>query len=283
MDKYTDFINQIPKEAMKGVERRYSSDVALFKPKTYISGVLMHSSDYHIIIPTVAPPDTYINGRLETLDAGKFVSFNPGDSIMCTESRPTTQYKTLLIKPELVGRVALEMDFTGDVRFQKHQNAFSGDLLHAVSLFERETVRYDQLNLMLDCIGMQIAALMLREFKTNIRKYSVSSPNIDSYVKIAVEYMREFYSANITIDDICGEINITPFHFIRVFKEKTGLSPHQYLINIRLEKAAELLRSRQYSVTETGRLCGFVNLSHFSRTFKQKTGQSPKEFEKHYY
>jgi AraC family transcriptional regulator len=279
LEKYTDFINQIPQEAMKGVERRYSSDVALFKPKTYISGVLMHSSDYHIIIPTVAPPDTYINGRLHSLEAGKFVNFNPGDSIMCAEPRPTTPYKTLLIKPELVSRIAGEMDFTGEVRFLKHQNTFSIDLLHAISMFDRETDRPDQLNLLLDCIGTQIIALMLREFKTNIRKYPASSPNIDSYVNIAIEYMREFFSANLTIEDICDEIGISPFHFIREFKRKTGFSPHQFLISIRIEKAAELLRSRQYSVMEAGRLCGFVNLSHFSRTFKQKTGKSPKDYE----
>lgn len=268
---------------MRGVERRFGSDVALFKPKTYIAGILMHSTDYHIIVPTVAPPDTYINGRLETLGVGKFISFNPGDSIMCADSRPTTQYQTLLIKPELVGRIAGEMDCSGDVKFLKHQNAFSRDLLHAISLFDRETERPDKLNLMLDCIGMQITALMLREFKTNIKKYPVHSPNIDSYINISIEYMRTFYSANITIEDICSEINVSPFHFIRVFKAKTGLSPHQYLINIRIEKAAELLKSRQYSVLETGRLCGFVNLSHFSRTFKQKTGRSPKDFEKRSY
>jgi hypothetical protein len=73
------------------------------------------------------------------MEAGKFVSFNPGDSVMCAQSRPTKQYQALLIKPELVGRIAAEMDFEGEVRFLKPQNAFSADLLQAIGSLDRET------------------------------------------------------------------------------------------------------------------------------------------------
>jgi hypothetical protein len=236
LDKYADFMSQIPADVMRGVERRFCSDVAIFKPETYVSGVLMHSSDYHIIVPVTAPPDTYINGRLVSMEAGKFVSFNPGDSVMCAQSRPTKQYQALLIKPELVGRIAAEMDFEGEVRFLKPQNAFSADLLQAIGSLDRETGRKEQSNLMLDCIGIQIAALMLREFKTNIRKYAFNSPDLGSNVHIAVEYMREYYSGNITLEEICREINQSQFHIIRVFKRETGISPHQYLMNIRIER-----------------------------------------------
>ncbi len=270
MDKYADFMSQIPTDVMRGVERRFCSEVAIFKPKTYVTGVLMHSSDYHVIVPASAPPDTYINGRLVSMEAGKFVSFNPGDSVMCAQSRPTKQYQALLIKPELVGRIAAEMDFEGEVRFLKPQNAFSADLLQAINAFDREAGREERLDLMLDCIGIQIAALDAAGIQNKHSEYAVDSPDLGSYVHTAVAYMREFYSANITLEDICREINVSPFHFVRVFKQKTGVSPHQYLMNIRIEKAAKLLRSRRYSVTEAGRLCGFVNLSHFSKTFKQK-------------
>jgi AraC family transcriptional regulator len=103
---------------------------------------------------------------------------------------------------------------------------------------------------------------------------------MDTYIDTAIEYIQTFFSANITIDDICGEINVSPFHFIRTFKQKIGVSPHQYLLNIRIEKAKELLCMRQHSVAETAMLCGFLSLPHFSSTFKTATGYSPSEYKK---
>ncbi len=278
MDKFADFMNQIPSEIMQTVERRLCSDVAVFKPKTYVSGVEMHSTDYHIIISEDPPPDTYINNRLCRFDTGNITVFNPDDSVLCKESQTVKQYISLLIKPELLSRIANEMDLPGDVRFSHVQKSFSHELLRSIRAFTAETERPDSFTLMLDCMGVQIGALMLRELKSNLRKYSLASPYSKSYIDIAISYMHEYLSANITMDDICKEVNLSPFHFIRIFREKTGLSPHQYLLKLRIDKASELLLSRIYSVSETARICGFINLSHFSKTFRQMTGRSPMDF-----
>lgn len=277
MNKYSDFMKQIPADIIHNVDYRLCNDVALFKPQVYITGTEMYSADYHIIIPSVCPPDTYVNGRLVYLSSGKIITFNPGDSILCKKHQPTKQYLSLLIKPELMGRIAQEMDFSGEVRFLSVQHPFSRELLYAIQLFDKETMRDDNIALMLDCMATQIVVMILREFKTNLKKYPAHAPGAN-YVKSAIDYMREYYSANITINDICSEINISPYHFIRVFREKTGFSPHQYLKSIRMEKAVELLRSRQFSVAETARLCGFINVSHFSKAFKDTTGKSPKDY-----
>jgi transcriptional regulator GlxA family with amidase domain len=156
------------------------------------------------------------------------------------------------------------------------------DLMHAIRSFDKESKHPDSLPLMLDCLSVQIAALLLREFRTNHRKFSAAPPDGRNYVNLAVEYMQTFFSSNIDIDDICREINVSPFHFIRTFKQKTGYSPHQFLLNVRIKKAEELLRTGQYSVSETAMLCGFVSLPHFSNTFKRLTGYSPKAYCKFY-
>jgi AraC family transcriptional regulator len=257
--------------------------VAVFKPDVYISGIEMCSFDYHIIIPDAPPPDTYINGKLYSFDASEHVIFNPGDSILCAESRNTKQYLSLLIKPELLNRIAGEMDLSGDVRFCHRQRPVSHELLYAIKRFETESKRPDSFLLMLDCIGVQISALILRESKSNLKKNPFPPAYGKSYIDNAISYMNEYYNANITIDDICEEINISPFHFIRAFRKQTGLTPHRYLLNLRIEKAAEMLQGRNFSIAETARMCGFVNLSRFSKAFKQMTGRSPKDYRKHYF
>lgn len=79
---------------------------------------------------------------------------------------------------------------------------------------------------------------------------------------MAIEYMQTFFSSNITIEDVCCEINMSTFHFIRSFKKKMGVSPYQYLLMLRINKAEEVLATGNYSVSETASLCGFGNPSH---------------------
>lgn len=281
MNRYSDFMDQIPDKIMQYVEKRLCSNVALFKPSTYVTGITMHSNDFHIIIPSATPPETYINNRLKSFDTGKIIAVNPGETILCHKALPTKQYFHLLIKPELINRAAQEMDISSSIRFLKPQNPFSKELVQTIRRFDIESQRIDKITLLLDCLATQIVVMLLREFKINSKR-KVCLPDSDAYIDLAIEYMETFFSSNISIEDICNEINVSPFHFIRIFKQKTGISPHQYLVNIRIRKAKELLCTRQYSIAEVALLCGFISLPHFSNTFKVITGHSPSEYRKLY-
>lgn len=85
---------------------------------------------------------------------------------------------------------------------------------------------------------------------------------------------------NIAIFDICNLMYLSPDYFKRVFKEHTGRTPRQYLIDIRLEKAKEPLRTKKISIEDTARLCGFVNAGYFAVTFQRSTHLSPSEYRK---
>ncbi len=281
MDKYDDFVTQLPDAVRQETEAYMLSDVALFRPKAYITQPL-HSVDYHFVISSAPPPDSYVNGRLVHLDPGKIMTVNPGDVIYCVKERPCKPFLSMLIKPELMGKIAREMGCKEEVQFLKLQNPFSGELLRAIQCLDKESMRPDCLRLMMDCLSIQIITQVLREFKTNLKQVPARSPDSDVYIALAIEYMRVFYCANISIGDICGEINLSPFHFIRVFKKKTGVSPHQYLLGIRMEKAQELLRLGQHSVAEVAVLCGFVSLPHFSSAYKTITGNTPARYKKQF-
>lgn len=276
---FTHFTDHIPENIIREVEKYIASKIALFKPTIFLLEPLQ-AVDFHIIIPNTTPPDAYINGQLKSFERGKMVILNPGETMVCTASPPTGPYYSLLIKPDLINRVAREMGCSDGARFLRLINPFSLEIIQAIKRFDQETKHPESFTLMLDCMGIQISALLLRELKTNLKKYPVHSPDHKAYVNIAIDYMQTFYSANISIHDICREINVSPFHFIRSFKKKTGLTPHQYLLNVRIQKAQELLKSGQYSVSETAELCGFVSLPHFSNIFKKITGRSPSAYRK---
>ncbi len=275
--KFSHFLNQIPENISQKVETHLASELALFKP-TMILPDPLYTIDYHVIITSIPLPDAYLEGQLKSFDRGKIVVLNPGNTFISTETMPTKQYYSLLIKPDLINRVAEEMGISSEVSFLDLQNPYSMDLMQAIRNLDKECKHPDSFPLMFDCISVQIAALLLREFRTNRinkRQFSTASSDGGNYVNVAIDYIHTFFSSNIDIEDICREINVSPFHFIRSFKQKTGYSPHQYLLNVRIEKAQELLRAGEYSVSEVAMLCGFVSLPHFSNTFKRLVGHPP--------
>lgn len=94
----------------------------------------------------------------------------------------------------------------------------------------------------------------------------------------AVEYMHAHVSKDISLHGIAGAAGLSPFHFSRMFKRSSGLTPHQYLIRLRLERAKDLLLGTQHSVAEIALESGFCDQSHFAMHFKRVYGITPRAF-----
>jgi AraC-like DNA-binding protein len=73
-------------------------------------------------------------------------------------------------------------------------------------------------------------------------------------------------------------VQLSPFHFLRLFSTVLGVTPHQYLVRARLRRAARLLIETQQSVTNIALEAGFADLSNFVRTFHRAAGVSPGHF-----
>jgi AraC family transcriptional regulator len=78
--------------------------------------------------------------------------------------------------------------------------------------------------------------------------------------------------------DLANSVGLSPYHFLRVFRARTGTTPHQYLIGARLRLAVKLLLDTQRSVTEIGYDVGFQDLSNFANTFRRVVGCSPRAY-----
>lgn len=82
----------------------------------------------------------------------------------------------------------------------------------------------------------------------------------------------------ITLDDSAGQAGISPFHFLRLFSEVLGVTPHQYLVRSRLRHAARRLAYDDSPITDIAYDVGFADLSNFVRTFHRAAGASPMRF-----
>ncbi|MBF2028326.1 MAG: helix-turn-helix transcriptional regulator [Oscillatoriales cyanobacterium C42_A2020_001] len=94
----------------------------------------------------------------------------------------------------------------------------------------------------------------------------------------AIEYINEHLSEDISLAAIAAHLGMSQYYFCRLFKQSLGITPHQYLIQQRVERAKQLLKRRELNITEIALECGFVDQSHLAKSFRQYTGISPKQF-----
>lgn len=98
------------------------------------------------------------------------------------------------------------------------------------------------------------------------------------WINRVVEYIRLHYMDGITIRDLVKQTGLNRSHFSRAFTARLGVSPHQYLTNIRMEKALDMLKTDGYSITEIGLSLGFPDLYSFTRSFRNHFGVPPSHY-----
>ena len=101
-------------------------------------------------------------------------------------------------------------------------------------------------------------------------------------VEKALEHMNQNFHKTIKLDDVAKLVNMTPASFSRFFKQRTGISFIDSLLELRLGHSSRQLIDTTHSIAEIAYNCGFNNISNFNRLFKKKKGCTPKEFRENY-
>ena len=130
-----------------------------------------------------------------------------------------------------------------------------------------------------ESMATALAAHFLRNYSTRKHSLPEYEDGLPKYkLKQALEYMNVHLSENISLATIADELGISQYYFCRLFKQSTGMTPHAYLIQQRVERSKQLLRLKEYSMLDIAIECGFANPSHFAKWFRRYTGISPKQF-----
>jgi AraC-like DNA-binding protein/KaiC/GvpD/RAD55 family RecA-like ATPase len=117
----------------------------------------------------------------------------------------------------------------------------------------------------------------LESIKVKILKLEKS----DKYapvIKEAIKFLENNYNKDLSLSDIAKAVNLSPSHFNRLFKENTGYSCINYLTNLRIKKAEQLLKNVKYNVSEVAYKVGYTDPLYFSRIFKKYIGVSPIDY-----
>ncbi|WP_433654614.1 helix-turn-helix domain-containing protein [Nocardia sp. CA-128927] len=97
----------------------------------------------------------------------------------------------------------------------------------------------------------------------------------DTRIRAATAMMRERLADSITLADLGAEVHLSSFHFVRVFKKATGVTPYQYLTRLRIDEAKRLLRHTDLTIDQVAGRCGFASSGALSTAFLRHTGARP--------
>lgn len=120
-----------------------------------------------------------------------------------------------------------------------------------------------------------------------LRNYSTQTPLLRDYIgglsQYQLQQVRDFILSHLDQDiqlaDLAQTVSMSRYYFIKLFKQSTGFTPHQYLLQQRIHRAKELLaQQRGIAIVEVALQCGFSNQSHFTRLFRQLVGTTPKVY-----
>lgn len=98
------------------------------------------------------------------------------------------------------------------------------------------------------------------------------------HVNNAIKYIQLHYKESITVEQIAKVIGLNRSHLYKLFIRYTKTSPREYLLNLRLEQACNLLKESNLSISKIAFSCGFNDAYYFSRLFKEKKSESPTEY-----
>ncbi|MBQ7956139.1 MAG: helix-turn-helix domain-containing protein [Lachnospiraceae bacterium] len=248
-----------------------------------------HSHDYPELAYILSGKGKYrIDDVVYDVAEGDLLILNPGtkhQAIFCDGENPTTEFfvgftdvKIGDYEPNEIPRPGGQAVFhtKGDLRQKLFKICASMGAENAVL----RQGRY----FMLKSYLMQMILLIVREQTEPVEVktgYSFESVNKKYVVEQIVSYFEDHYAEKISLDQIAENMYLSPFYISKIFKSETGDAPIRHLINIRLEKAKELLeKGWGGSIQEVAAEVGYDDAYHFSKLFKKRYGMSPSQVKK---
>jgi YesN/AraC family two-component response regulator len=105
--------------------------------------------------------------------------------------------------------------------------------------------------------------------------HDVDSAPGDYRINRVTRYISTHYAEKLTVKDLARQVNLDEVYFGALFKSGTGLTVHQYMTRVRVQKAEALLQTGDYKIHQVAELCGFSDIFHFYKSFKALRGFPP--------
>jgi AraC family transcriptional regulator len=202
--------------------------------------------------------------------SGYFRWDDPGEVIM------------FILDPQLLQQTALEIDRLNSNKVELLPTLYIQDsTLEAIARSFHHEIQNNNLGskLYLEALANLLMVHMLRN-------YCAFTPKLQTYtgglspkkLKQAINYIQENLHQDLRLTAIAQELDMTQSYFCTLFKQSTGITPHQYVLQQRIEQAKQLLEQSDMEISEISVKCGFASQSHFTKHFHRFAKITPKVY-----
>ena len=186
----------------------------------------------------------------------------------------------ICLKPELIQYVAEVSDIDSN-RFELvHGFGQQDSQLHQIGMLLFAELRSGGMmgQLYVESLTQALVIHLLRHYSTLTQP--ITSPNSHStypQMQQAIDYIHAHLNRGLSLVELANVVNISPTYFATLFKQTMGISPHQYVIQQRVERAKVMLSKTDLAIADIALKVGFSSQSHLTQQFKRLTGITPKQ------
>lgn len=212
------------------------------------------------------------------------ISIQPALKPVRWESDMPLSFEVMCLEPDFLHKVAQEaFDISASEIQLKAVNRQRDPLITDLAeMLSRESLNSDSASsLLAESAAMQLAVHLVRHYteRSSPQERLERPARPHRAVVRASEFIHDNYARGLRLADIAAAAHLSPFHLIRMFRKSTGKTPHQYLIQVRVNMARSLLSAGagSGSLADIAAAVGFVDQSHLTRHFKRVLGLTPKQ------
>ncbi len=190
------------------------------------------------------------------------------------------EFTLLFLEPALITRTADELNVPDRVEILPHF-AQPDPLIYQIGLALKSQLESNEWanKLYVESAASMLAVHLLQHYctrKHTIEKYTGGLPNYK--LRQVVDYINAHLDHNLGLASLAELVQMSHYHFGRLFKQSTGVTPYQYLIECRLERAKSLLVNTDSSIAEIAKRTGFSSHSHLTRLFCKHLSVTPHQY-----
>jgi AraC family transcriptional regulator len=243
-----------------------------------------HRHQMHIL--TMVTSGTPINQAIDGHSQRNLVGHNnafilPAGAVHRCDWQRDIEFMFVGLDPHVFVQVGQEFVNPDRIELIPHVATLQDPLIQGILLTLKQELITQGINthLFVDQLKITLIAHLLRSYGVQNAQISTYCANGLPRHKLnqVLDYIEAHLNCNLELAELSQQIDMSQFYFSRLFKKSLHITPHQYVIQRRVERAKCLLRQAQKSLADIALECGFANQGHLNYHFKRLTGVTPKE------
>ena len=217
------------------------------------------------------------NDRYASGDLGIFPAHQTAPKSQCDRQ---TSFISLFLEPKFFARVAWESVDVDSIEIVP-QFKFRDPLIRQIGLELKQELELGGIDsrFYAESMATALSVHLISRYTVHpyqLRNYTDGLPKYK--LRQVIAYINEQLDKNISLAELADLVQMSPHYFASLFKQSTGLTPHQYLTRCRFDRAKQLLAQSNLTIVEVCQQVGYQSQSHFTKVFRQQVGITPKVY-----